>query len=70
MRSFPPADREPEVQLSHQMLGVYWGDDVHINCTVTAFPPPVVFWRDSHGKMIITGGEEGEGEDDHHRWGR
>ncbi|XP_042221743.1 lachesin-like [Homarus americanus] len=48
--------REPAVYVSHQMIGVYRGDDVAINCTVTAYPRPVVFWQDSMGKMIISGG--------------
>ena len=37
------------------MLGVYKGDDVAINCTVTAYPRPVVFWQDNSGRMIISG---------------
>ncbi|XP_069168921.1 lachesin-like isoform X2 [Procambarus clarkii] len=48
--------REPAVYVSHQMIGVYRGDDVAINCTVTAYPRPVVFWQDNLGKMIISGG--------------
>ncbi|XP_071537618.1 protein amalgam-like isoform X3 [Panulirus ornatus] len=48
--------REPAVYVSHQMIGVYRGDDVAINCTVTAYPRPVVFWQDNTGKMIISGG--------------
>ncbi|XP_047492284.1 uncharacterized protein LOC125041402 [Penaeus chinensis] len=48
--------REPEVEVNLQMIGVYRGDDVAINCTVTAYPRPVVLWQDSFGKMIISGG--------------
>ncbi|KAF2344537.1 Immunoglobulin-like domain [Trinorchestia longiramus] len=48
--------RVPEVVMSHQMIGVHLGDDVTINCTVTAFPPPVVFWTHRTGKMIISAG--------------
>ena len=49
------ADREPLVNVGQQMLGVYRGDDVAINCTVTAYPRPVVFWQDPSGRMIISG---------------
>ena len=49
------AVREPEVTVSHQMIGVYLGDDVTVNCTATSYPPPVVLWKDSHGKIIISG---------------
>ncbi|XP_050737872.1 protein amalgam-like [Eriocheir sinensis] len=48
--------REPAVFLSHQMIGAYLGDSITINCSVTAYPRPVVFWQDSSGKMIISGG--------------
>ncbi|CAL4148000.1 unnamed protein product, partial [Meganyctiphanes norvegica] len=48
--------REPSVQMSHQMIGVFLGDDVAINCTVTAYPRPVVLWQDSTGKIIVSGG--------------
>lgn len=48
--------REPAVFVSHQMIGAYLGDSITINCTVTAYPRPVVFWQDSTGKMIISGG--------------
>ncbi|XP_066975388.1 lachesin-like [Macrobrachium rosenbergii] len=46
----------PDVHVSLQMIGVFLGDDVAINCSVTAYPRPVVLWQDSNGKMIISGG--------------
>ncbi|XP_068200781.1 protein amalgam-like [Palaemon carinicauda] len=49
-------DSAPDVHVSLQMIGVFLGDDVAINCSVTAYPRPVVLWQDSSGKMIISGG--------------
>ncbi|XP_063874177.1 protein amalgam-like isoform X2 [Scylla paramamosain] len=46
--------REPAVFVSHQMIGAYLGDSITINCTVKAYPRPVVFWQDSTGKIIIS----------------